>query len=366
MPENKFSSPNRRDLSNREGGPPTVPEVQVATLAVVVLHNVDPSWPPTEKAVVMDAVSQLVTALTAEGHRVFEAPVTSADLAAALAPFNPGSHIVFNWCDELPGIQKSEIQVAMLLEQLGYTYTGSPPETLSLSWDKGAVKSWLSEYGVPIPYGQVVNAANLDSWHRFPAIVKPAFEHCSVGIDSNAVVLDKKELQKRVAHVRKVFAQPAVVEDFIDGREFHVTLWGNSQVHMLPPAEMDFSDFSDVRDRLCTFDSKFTPGSRHYDGIKMIIPAPMAESDLGALRQTSVAAYTRLGCRDYARIDLRLRDEVFYVLDINPNADISPDTSLAYAAEASMGYGAFASRLIRLASERHPGDQRRRLGYDAI
>jgi D-alanine-D-alanine ligase len=92
-------------------------------------------------------------------------------------------------------------------------------------------------------------------WERFPAIVKPAFEHCSLGIDTNAVVLDAKELGDRVAYIRETYAQPALVEEFIDGREFHVTLWGNGHIHMLPPAEMDFSAFTDVRDRLCTFDS---------------------------------------------------------------------------------------------------------------
>lgn len=332
------------------------PKIQTAGLAVVLVHNVDPSWAPADTAAVMDAVDRLVTALTAEGHRVFEAPVTGADLTETLAPFDPDKHIVFNWCEELPGIPRSDVQVALLLERLGYTYTGSPPEVLSLSWDKAAVKALLAEHALPTPYGRVVDTGTVAGWCRFPAIVKPAFEHCSVGVDSNAVVLDEAMLQKRVAHVRKAFAQPALVEDFIDGREFHVTLWGNGRVDMLPPAEMDFSVFADVRDRLCTFDSKFTPGSRHYEGIELRIPAPINKAESAALRQTSAAAYRRLGCRDYARIDLRLRGEVFYVLDVNPNPDISPDTSIAYAAEAAgVGYGAFADRLVRLAADRHPG-----------
>jgi D-alanine-D-alanine ligase len=330
------------------------PKAQTDDLAVVIVHNVDPSWASADTAAVMDAVDRLTAALIAEGHRVFEAPIFSANLAAALAPFDPRSHIVFNWCEELPGIPRSDVQVAAILEQLGYTYTGSPPEVMSLSWDKAAVKTLLAEHALPIPCWRVFDTATVEGWHRFPAIVKPAFEHCSVGVDSNAVVLNEKALRKRVAHVREIFAQPALVEDFIDGREFHVTLWGNGRVDMLPPAEMDFSAFADVRDRLCTFDSKFTPGSRHYEGIELRIPAPINKMELAALRQTSAAAYRRLGCRDYARIDLRLRSEVFYILDVNPNPDISPDTSLAYAAKAAgMSYGAFASRLVRLAAKRH-------------
>jgi len=224
---------------------------------------------------------------------------------------------------------------------------------LSLSWDKAAVKAALVDSALPTPYGRVVNTDAVEDWDRFPAIVKPAFEHCSLGIDTNAVVLDVKELGDRVAYIRETFAQPVLVEEFIDGREFHVTLWGNGLIHMLPPAEMDFSAFTDVRDRLCTFDSKFTPGSRHYEGVELRIPAALDTREHIALQRTSEAAYRQLGCRDFARLDLRLRDDKFYVLDVNPNADLSPDTSLVYAAEAAgMAYGGFLSRLVNLAAER--------------
>lgn len=322
--------------------------------AVVVLHNVDPSWTAADTTEVLETVRQFTTALAAQGHRVFEAPVTGADLTAALAPYDPSCHIVFNWCEEFPGIPRSDVQVTTHLRRLGYTYTGSPPDVLEMTWNKGAVKAMLSSHGIPTPAGKVVATDSLEDWRRFPAIVKPAFEHCSTGVDSNAVVLDARGLRERVAYVTETFSQPALVEDFIDGREFHVTLWGNSRIRMLPPAEMDFSAFIDVRDRLCTFDSKFTPGSRHYEGIELRIPARLSKKELGILRRTSISAYRLLGCRDYARIDLRLRDDAFYVLDVNPNPDISPDTSLVYAAEAiGMSYGAFASRLVRLAAARH-------------
>jgi len=322
--------------------------------AVVVLHNVDPSWPPSATAAVLEDVRQFVTALAAEGHAVFEAPVTGTDLGAVLAPYDPACHVVFNWCEEIPGIPRSDVQVADHLKRLGYAYTGSPPNVLALTWDKAAVKALLSSQGIATPAGRLVETESLEDWHRFPAIVKPAFEHCSTGLDSGAVVLDAKALRDRVAYVRETFSQPALVEDFIDGREFHVTLWGNGRVHMLPPAEMDFSAFPDVRDRLCTFDSKFTPGSRHYEGIQLRVPADLSKRELAVLRRTCLSAYRLVGCRDYARIDLRLRDNVFHVLDVNPNPDISPDTSLTYAAEAvGMTYGAFASRVVRLAAARH-------------
>jgi D-alanine-D-alanine ligase len=118
---------------------------------------------------------------------------------------------------------------------------------------------------------------------------------------------------------------------------------------------MDFSAFENLKDRLCTFDAKFTPGSTHYEKIETRIPASLDQTQLACLNSTARKAYKALGCRDYARIDLRMDNDIFYVLDVNPNADFSPDTSLVYTAEAAgLSYGAIASCLINLAAQRHP------------
>jgi len=176
-----------------------------------------------------------------------------------------------------------------------------------------------------------------------------------MGVDKGAVVMSHEELRRRIDFVVEAFSQPALVEDFIDGREFHVSLLGDGHVTMLPPAEMDFTAFSDVRDRLCTFDSKFTPSSNHYKEIRLQVPALLDSSQAASLERTASKAYRILGCRDYARLDIRLRDGLFYVLDINPNADISYETSIVYAAEAAgMSYGAMVSYLVNLAARRHP------------
>ncbi len=304
-------------------------------ISLLLLYNVDPRWEPADTAMVLDAVSKLQHALREEGHPVSDVPVYSADLTEILSAFRPDQHIVFNWCDELPGLARGDVRVAHILERLNFAYTGSPPATLEVSWDKSHVKTLLSRNGIPTPRWQVYASAVQDGWQLFPAIVKPAFEHCSVGITTDAVVLDFGELKERVAFVQDVLRQPALVEDFIDGREFHVTLMGNGDINLLPAAEMDFSAFENVRDRLCTFDSKFTPGSVHYENINLRVPASLDERQYLALKQTALRAYRVVGCRDYARIDLRLRNGTFFVLDINPNPDFSADTSLVYAAEAA-------------------------------
>jgi D-alanine-D-alanine ligase len=221
--------------------------------------------------------------------------------------------------------------------------------------DKGVVKHQLKRYGFTTPRWRLYTSPACDDWQCFPAIVKPSRVHCSFGVTSEAVVLTPAELRRRIAYVLDEFHQPALVEDFIDGREFHVSLWGNGTVQMLPPAEMDFSAFDNVRDRLCTFESKFDPNSRPYQDIQLRLPAPLTDGEYQLLETTAIATYRRLGCRDYARLDLRLRDDDFYVLDVNPNADLSSEASLAMAAEvAGYSFGAMGSHIINLAALRHP------------
>jgi len=297
----------------------------------------------------------LETAMVEMGHPVTTVPIRDKELTARLENYEPTKYIVFNWCEDLPGMQRSDALVAHTLEVLNFAYTGSPPEILAFSWDKHRVKCLLNQWDIPTPRWNLFKSPQIDDWRGFPAIVKPAFEHCSFGVTTESVVLDPAQLHERITFVLDVFHQPALVEDFIDGREFHVSLWGNGSIEMLPPAEMDFSAFDDVRDRLCTYDSKFLPGSRHFEQIQLVIPAPLSEWEYRSLMETCLKAYRAIGCRDYARLDLRLREGVFYVLDVNPNPDISPDASMAYTAEiAGYSYGAMASRLVKLASQRHP------------
>jgi D-alanine-D-alanine ligase len=325
-------------------------------IPVLLLHDEDPAWESEARIETERAVQILADSLRNEGHVVRELAVRDGDLAGLLREVRPADHVVLNWCEELPGVPRSESHVAAILQEQGFVYTGSPPDVLERCWDRRRVKARLEEHGIPTPQWVCVRPGErLDSeWSRFPAIVKPAWEHCSVGISSEAVVLDAASLANRVAFVWESLRQPAMVEEFIDGRELHVTVWGNGTLDVLPIAEMDFSWFADVRDRLCTFDSKFTPGSTHYEHIEVLIPAPMSEAGRRAVEQVCLRTYRAFGCRDYARIDLRLRGETCMVLDVNPNSDLGHDTSTACAAEvAGLSYGAFVSGLVKLAAHRH-------------
>ena len=336
--------------------PPIVTRNDAMTdLPVLLLHNLDPAWPAGDRDIAIQEADKLASALHELGHPVTTVAVCDADLAACLKSYDPAAWIVFNWCEELPGIPHSDALVAEILEASGFTYTGPTPEVLRLSWDKGEMKQLLEAQGLPTPRWRIYTTADPGDWSCFPAMVKPAQEHCSLGVTTDAVVRNVDDLRARIAYILHEFKQPALVEDFIDGREFHVSLWGNGEVQMLPVAEMDFSRFDDVRDRLCTYESKFNPGSRHYEEIQLRLPAPLTEAEEDLLYRTARAAYEADRCRDLARLDIRLRDGVFYILDINPNPDISSDASMACAAEiAGFSFGAMGSRLIHLAAVRHP------------
>jgi len=330
-------------------------KIDPSELPILLLYNLEPSWTPSEKEEADKLARELGRYVADIGHPTTFVPLADDNLASALDPFDPMMHVVFNWCESIPGIPHSESRVARNLERMRFTFTGADSRALSLAEDKSLVKEVLDRSGIPTPDWRVYDRAEADGWNLFPAIVKPVNEHCSEGITSEAVVMSGQELEKRIDYILTTYRQQALVEEFIDGREFHVSLWGNGRIEMLPPAEMDFSLFDQVQDRLCTYEAKFVPGSTHYEGIQTLLPAPLSETELQSMEQVCRAAYSALGCRDYGRIDLRMCDGICYILDVNPNADISSDASLACAAElAGYSYGETASRIIRLAAGRHP------------
>jgi len=323
-------------------------------LPILLLYNLDHTWKVEEIADGFQDLTQLETDLSELGHPVKSVPIVNADLATPLSKFDPNEYIVFNWCEGIPGIPHSDAQVARALEALNFAYTGSPPQVLALSQDKQHIKNLLEKHSVPTPRWRVYESLQQDGWAHFPAIVKPSQEHCSLGVTPEAVVTTPQELHQRIAYILDKFQQPVLVEEFIHGPEFHVTLWGNDPAEVLPPVEIDFSELEDMRDHICAYDFKYKPGSLHYEKI-YLVAAELSEEEQQTLEETSLAAYDAISCRDYARLDIRVRDGIFYVIDVNPNAGISLGGSVSYAADmAGYSYGAMGSHIVNLAASRHP------------
>ena len=188
-------------------------------IPVVLLYNVDPEWTKEEKNEVIRQSNELGDALQKAGYPTVTVAIEDDDIAAHLIPSMP-KYIIFNWCEDLPGIEHSEWLVAKKLEMLGYTFTGADSVALSLADDKQRVKALMDKASIPTPAWRICNSSDVKDWKIFPAIVKPQNEHCSAGITPESVVMNIMDLKNRISFILDKYSQPALVEDFIDGRSF--------------------------------------------------------------------------------------------------------------------------------------------------
>jgi D-alanine-D-alanine ligase len=194
----------------------------------------EPGWSSREQADVFDVTSSLGKAIDSAGYKTDLVPVTTDNLDLFLSAYNPQNSIVFNWCENLPGIHNSEWMVAKYLEEHDFIFTGSSSATIAQAQDKSLIKKLLDLNSILTPAWAVYDNVKNIRWKRFPSIVKPSREHCSEGIGRDSVVTTPADLKERIAFIIEKYGEPAIVEDFIDGRELHVSLWGNETIGVLP------------------------------------------------------------------------------------------------------------------------------------
>ncbi len=277
---------------------------------------------------------------------------------------DPAPVVVFNLCESLRGDNRFEALVPMVLEFEGLVYTGSPPTTLLSALHKDRAKQLLLGAGVPTPRAVTLDAATPEaaSHLRYPLIVKPTREDASVGISRTSVVTNPAELEAQLRHVLVHYNQPAIVEEYIVGREINaavlerVSPGGDAAVtaEVLPLHEIDFSDMPADRPKIVSFEAKWVEDSPDYHGTRPV-PCALDEQTRARVAATALAAWKALGLRDYGRVDLRLHEDgTPYVIDINPNCDLSSEGGgFARAARAAgLGYSDLVLRLLSLALER--------------
>lgn len=195
---------------------------------VIVLHNHDNNWTPEAQLETERDHRTALEALHKFGYETTDVKVYDS-VTEALRPHRlaPRDWMVFNWCEGYADRPWDYDGVTAELDRLGYSYTGADTWSHRVSADKGRVQAVLRAGGVSIPCGRVLRpAADLD-WAIFPAIVKPLNQHGSYGTDHQSVVRDRQQLRQRLEHVMEKYQVPAVVEEFIAGREFQVSVWGN-------------------------------------------------------------------------------------------------------------------------------------------
>ena len=324
-------------------------------MKVLILYNHVDAIAKGEDKDLVSAQAVTVAARAVEealrpNHDVVSAPV-SFDLAQVLAGYSPSEWIVFNLLEGLGNRADLEPEAAAIIESLGYRFTGSASGALELCLDKAKTKALLESQGVPTPAYQVCHDRDVEICVPLPAIAKPVAEDASLGIDSEAVVTTVDQLRTRVGYLLDTYREPALVEEFIDGREFNVALWGNGRPECLPLAEIDYSGIAPPLQRICSYAAKWEPERDEYHLTPVVCPAEVDGGLAEGIRRVAEAAYEASGCRGYARVDMRVRDEKPYVLEVNPNPDISPDAGFARAALAGgYPYPDMVERILLLAS----------------
>lgn len=295
--------------------------------------------PDASEIGVIAQVTAVRSMLEQAGH---EAPVFEVRDVAALTSFlaRERPDAVFNCCESLLGRADLEMCVAGLFELLAIPYTGSTPLTLGLGLNKGLTKAVLQAHEVPTAGYCIVDSVKALSGAsrlRWPLVVKPVAEDASIGIDEGAVVHTMDSLRRRVEFLLGELAAPVMVEEFVDGREFMIALLTTApgEWTMLPIEEVSFDGYPPDHPRILTYAAKWLPDSAAYRTSTVSWPALSRElSD--RLRQVALAAATAVGLRDYGRVDVRMRDDGgVFVLEVNPNPDIGPESGFVATARAA-------------------------------
>lgn len=256
---------------------------------------------------------------------------------------------VFNLCESIAGDARLESALPMILEGLGIRYTGSPPAALALALHKDRVKKALRAAKVPTPAGGLYQIGMKVRW---PAIVKPSREDGSSGICAASVVRSESALRGQVRRIEREFRQPALVEEYVDGLELNVSVLGHPP-RALPPWAIDFSVMPAGSPKIVTYDGKWKPGSLADRGSKPV-RASLDRATERAVVAVALAAFRAVGLRDYGRVDVRLAaDGTPFVIDVNPNCDLSPSAGFARAAAAAgLSYAALVDRITSLGRRR--------------
>lgn len=272
-------------------------------------------WDPPE------TIISIANALARHGHIVVHLEATP-DLPRVLAEADVD--LIFNIAEGVEG-RNREAQVPALCELLGVPYTGSDSATLAIALDKALCKKVLMQHDILTPKFQVMDSERerLSKELQFPLIVKPNAEGSSKGIGATNVVDTEEELRAAVKKIVETYRQPAIVEEYIKGREFTVGLLGDKRPRVLPPMEILFKD-KGVERPVYDYGVK----QEWEQHVYYECPAKLTEAEQKAIEKIARATFWALDCRDVARVDLRMDAEGrLYVLEVNPLPGLTPGYS---------------------------------------
>ncbi|MCL4390488.1 MAG: ATP-grasp domain-containing protein [Patescibacteria group bacterium] len=268
--------------------------------------------------------------------------------------------LYFNLCDGIGSLPKTEHKVPEILDRKKLPYTGADASSLLLTTNKALTKRVFEQNGIPTPAYALFEAppASLPKNLYYPLIVKPMAEDCSLGIDTNSVVENLTQLRRVVHKIVSQYHEPALVEEYIRGRELNITVMGNGKnVTVLPVSEIIFGDSYkyDAKPKVVDFKAKWVENSANFRETVGVCPAKLSAKLRQKIERLAIQAYLVCGARDYARIDIRLsRDHTPYFLEVNANPCLSPDMGASRSAKAmGLDYSQFISEIASLAVDRY-------------
>ncbi len=275
----------------------------------------------------MQPVNRIAKILSTAGHGVTRIPVRH-DLR--WLPRVRRTDLVFNLCEGINGVSQYEDMVTAAVELTGVPYTGCRAWTITICHNKTVVNAVLEAAGLPVPKWVVPASSRVARDFPFPAIVKPAAEDASVGIDQQAVVTTRRALERRIGQLRDSFGA-VIVQEYVRGREFAVGFVG---LDPLPVSEIDFSRMPPGAWDILSFNAKWKAGSPEDVGSRPVCPARIGRRLANRMIAIAKAAWQAVDGRGYGRVDLRV-DETGnpWIIEINPNPDITDDAGLSRMAE---------------------------------
>jgi D-alanine-D-alanine ligase len=305
-------------------------------------------------------VDQVAAALREGGHRVSVLGVHDdvRKIISGLSRRQPD--LVFNLLETFARKRfLGDVAVAGLLELLDVPYTGGGSGELYIRHDKGLAKKLLAWEGILFPHFAVFSedddletGGNL----RMPLFVKPLRNDASIGISTQSLVDNTKDLLERIVDIQKKCKDAALVEEYINGREFYVGILGNRNPTVLPPIEMDFSGLPAGAPHVLDVKAKWAKRSPEYKGTEAVLPE-LPDELRAKLQKVSLDAYQALRVRDYGRVDLRLTEtNDIYVIEVNASCYLEKESEFAAAAAANgIDYTRLINEIAQLAIERFKG-----------
>lgn len=282
-----------------------------------------------------------------------------SEAVSAINKINPDA--IFNLVESVEGVSSFEAYFTGLYDLLGYSYTGNLPYCLTNSLDKEYAKQILRAHGVSTPnsfhlkFSDELNKRNFKL--NFPVITKLIKEDASIGISENSVSENFSQLKKQIHFLKETYKQDMVIEEYITGREFNVAILGKNA---LPISEINFDGLPASLPKIVTYDGKWIEHSVYYNHTNPICPAKISAKIKKVLSESAIDAFNALECRDYARIDIRLdKNNTPFVIEVNPNPDISRDSGFARAAKAvGIEHGQLLKTIVNFALDRKVYDSK--------